>query len=301
MITVILGILKVIGLILLVILGLIVLLLMLVLLVPVRYEAKGSFLEKRLKGRAGVSWLLHGLSVKAVYDGELDLVIRILGIRIGGRAKEDAEAEAEKREEAEPLIPEPPITEPPAASQPEVQEPLGHQESSEAVHVPKTESRTEQESGARVRPVRRICAKLKEKIRAVREKIRGLRQKLLKLKEKKEKLQGFLQNEDNKKTLALVKRQIFRLIRHILPRRMKGWFRFGFDDPYTTGQVLMYLSPFYGLYADKVQLIPVFEESVLEGELQLKGRIRIGTVLVTAARLLFDRNFRKLLKKLWKA
>ena len=83
----------------------------------------------------------------------------------------------------------------------------------------------------------------------------------------------------------------------MLPRRVKGKLRFGFDDPYTTGQVLMYLAPFYGLYARKLELIPVFEEPVLDGELYLKGKVRIGTVLVLAARMMLDRNFRSLLKK----
>jgi len=64
---------------------------------------------------------------------------------------------------------------------------------------------------------------------------------------------------------------------------------------------LTYISPFYGLYADKLELIPVFEESVLEGQLQVKGRIRIGTVLMIAGRMLLDKNFRKLLRMWMKA
>jgi len=158
----------------------------------------------------------------------------------------------------------------------------------------------------------RICDKLKaavEGIRGKREKIiqgiRGkldrIREKVTKLKEKKETIQEFLQDRKNLQMLRLAVRQVFRLIRHILPRKMKGWFRFGFDDPYTTGQILTYVSPFYGLYADRVKLIPDFGESVLEGELRLKGKIRIGTALIIAARMLLNKNFRKLLKKLLRA
>ncbi len=39
----------------------------------------------------------------------------------------------------------------------------------------------------------------------------------------------------------------------------------------------------------------------MEGELRLRGRIRIGSVLGMAAVTLFDKNFRALLKKLLRA
>lgn len=316
----ILGVLKIIGLILLAVLGLIVLLILLVLLVPVRYQAEGAFLEKHPKGRAGGSWLLHALSVQAVYEDQFDLVIRVLGIRIGGRKKaapEDsvekesqAEGKVQKKDEnkkeepvvSEPVVPEPAISEPvipePAISEPAAEAPEARKKED---HRPKNDVPKSAEPEEKKGIFQRIRGKWESLHDKITGKLQELRQKFLDLKEKKEKLQNFLQDENNKKTLALAKRQLFRLVRHILPRRMTGWFRFGFDDPYTTGRVLTILSPFYGLYADKVKLIPVFEESVLEGELQLKGRIRIGTVLVTAGRMLLDKNFRKILKKLWKA
>jgi hypothetical protein len=116
--------------------------------------------------------------------------------------------------------------------------------------------------------------------------------------EKKQWIKAFLDNEDNRKTLRLLKRQCIRLIRHVFPRKLRGRIRFGFDDPYTTGQILTWISPFYGLYADKLELIPVFEEQALEGELSMKGRVRIGTVIVIVVRVFLNRNFRRLLHEL---
>lgn len=115
--------------------------------------------------------------------------------------------------------------------------------------------------------------------------------------EQKDRAAEFLKNEENKETFRLLKRQVKALFRHILPGKMRGKVKFGFDDPYTTGQVLMYISPFYGIYGKRFQVIPVFEEPVLEGEAWLKGRIRIGTVLAIGIRMLFDKNFRTLLRK----
>lgn len=107
----------------------------------------------------------------------------------------------------------------------------------------------------------------------------------------------FLEDEENKQTFRLLWRQLKALIRHILPTDLRGKVRFGFDDPYTTGQVLTYISPFYSLYGKKFQVIPVFEEPVMEGEGWLKGRIRFGTVLILGIRVLLDQNFRKLLRQ----
>ncbi|MCC8127166.1 MAG: DUF2953 domain-containing protein [Clostridiales bacterium] len=146
----------------------------------------------------------------------------------------------------------------------------------------------------------KLNAKCVGTIRGILQKIRSVaaaaREKFQAIRDKEEWAVAFLKNKDNQKTFCLMKRQIFRLIRHIFPQKLSGRVKFGFDDPSTTGQILTYISPFYGCYAGKLELIPVFEEKVLEGEVSLKGRARILTVLWIAARMLFDRNFRKLIR-----
>ncbi len=76
-----LGALRIGGIVLLGIVGLLLLALFLVLLVPVRYRIQGSFYGEP-KAQAGVSWLCHALSVKAVYENKLVVTARILGIRV---------------------------------------------------------------------------------------------------------------------------------------------------------------------------------------------------------------------------
>ena len=79
-----------------------------------------------------------------------------------------------------------------------------------------------------------------------------------------------------KKTFRLAKRQIFAVIRHILPRKSEGKIRFGFDDPYMTGQVLTWISPFYGLYGRHLQICPDFLEPCLEGGMEAEGTYPAG-------------------------
>ena len=131
--------------------------------------------------------------------------------------------------------------------------------------------------------------------------VKKLREGLSELFKKKEELRALLRDEANRRTWRLFKRQARAICRHILPTKITGRVKFGFDDPSTTGQVLTYISPFYGLYARSFQVIPVFEESVMEGQGMIKGRIRIGTLIVLIVRMFFDKNFRGWLRKLRKS
>lgn len=328
MISVILGILKIICLILLGILGVILLLILAVLLVPIRFEVCGSLQDKKPAGRAVVSWLLHILSFHVLYEDQLDISVRVFGFRIGqhetGQDTEDDEDREQKKknkqkkekrhhkqekedrpgkaEESEKERESGKVQEPDKVRESgKIQDP-GKVQESEKVQEPEAPGCDGHTPGRKtVFPFRRICDKLRAGVRKIREKLYAVRMKLLGLKEKKEQVQAFFQDDANRATIKLAKRQVIRLIRHVLPRKMSGRVRFGFDDPYTTGQILTYVSPFYGWYAGKVELIPVFEEAVLEGALKVRGRIRIGTVLAIAVRMLYDKNFRRILKKLWKA
>ena len=115
--------------------------------------------------------------------------------------------------------------------------------------------------------------------------------------EKIEQVRTFLNDQENRKTIGLLWRQVKKLLRHVLPRKISGRVRFGFDDPATTGQILTYISPFYGLYAKTLKLEPIFEEKVLDGELHVKGHIRAATLLWIVIRVVLNKNFRVLLKK----
>lgn len=315
-----LGILKWLGILLLVILGLVLAVLLAVLFVPIRYEAEGSFKgEPAAKGR--VSWLWRLFSCQVVYDGEAEVSLRIFGVKTG-RKKEAADG----AEEAE--IPEPVVTarekhpekeEPAGGNKPAEEAPVSGSQPGEecpAPEMPETCERTsaeklksdaakaapeqpgaETETGKKRQKKKRIRQNPFQKIKVTFQRICG---KLKTAEEKWQKLRDFLEKEENKNTFRLLKRQVIRLFRHILPGKVSGKVRFGFEDLYTTGRILTYISPFYGWYGRKIQVIPVFDEQVLEGEISLKGRIRIATLLFIGFQVWRDKNFRTLLKR-WKA
>lgn len=336
---VILLILKIIGILLLTVLGVILAVVLAVLLVPIRYQAEGSWYGE-LKAAASVSWLLHIISFRVVYKEHPEVIFRVFGFRIGAeekRHKKKRQKKKQKKKKQKPdeggqkdwkeddaAVPEPEerlnrIPEERAGQIPEEQvNPIPGERLDQMQEEMPEPGQHSEENRKRRFSIHGFCDKLKSAFRRIRQLLNNIKDRLLRvprmvdrgkrtvrnirrsfaeLGRKKEKLIAFLQDEKNQKTLKLLKRQIFAILKHLLPRRGKGRIRFGFDDPYTTGQVLMYAAPFYGLYAGKLELIPVFEEPALDGELYLKGRVRIGTVLVLAVRMMLDRNFRYLLEK----
>ncbi len=115
--------------------------------------------------------------------------------------------------------------------------------------------------------------------------------------EKRDWLVWLLTEPANVATRHLLWRQLKKLLRHIKPRKVEGDVKFGFDDPYITGRILVAISPFYGLYGESFTVTPVFDESVIEGKVRLKGRVRVFTVLVIIIRMMMDKNFRYLLSR----
>lgn len=70
-----------------------------------------------------------------------------------------------------------------------------------------------------------------------------------------------------------------RLLKHVFPRRIRGWIHFGTSDPALTGELLGGLSILFAMYGQGVRVTPDFEQEVLEGELEVKGYLR-GIVLL---------------------
>ncbi len=146
----------------------------------------------------------------------------------------------------------------------------------------------------------KLCAlyqKLLAWIRGLGHKVGTVREKVGQVLEKGEKLQAFLQDPANHRSAKLILRQIKKILRHLLPRKGKAQIVFGLEDPYQMGQILSAAAFLYPFTHDILTLSPVFDEKCLEGEISIKGYIRIGTMLGYVLRLLFDQNIRQ---QLWR-
>lgn len=152
-----------------------------------------------------------------------------------------------------------------------------------------------------------LFSKLYIRIQQVQNKIRtffkGLKKKLLKaiqtiksVKDKANLIWDLLQNEINKEGFSATFSSLKKLMKHILPTKLRSKIIFGTGDPCSTGQALGVLGILYSLYGDKVMIIPDFENSRLEGTHYARGRIRIITVLIIVIKLMIDKRFKQLKK-----
>ena len=96
------------------------------------------------------------------------------------------------------------------------------------------------------------------------------------------------------KAFPVIKKQIVRILKHVLPRSYKGYVRYGLSDPAQTGKVLGYISWLYIYLRGNISIRPEFEEQCFEASLKMKGRVRIIVVLDIARRIYFNRNIRRI-------
>lgn len=170
----------------------------------------------------------------------------------------------------------------------------GRESGQESVREPSSKD------GIAARMIKKIYGWFSDRLSQIKAAVKNIRRSFRHARRQLQKALDFWNNEENQKTFRLLIRQTKRLFKHLLPRKVKGRVCFGFEDPYYTGQVLTVVSPFYGLYARSLSIEPVFGEKALEGDLEIRGYIRLGTLLLIVLRVFANKNFRILLKK-WRS
>lgn len=243
------------------ILCLILIILGIVLLVPIRYrlkiESENSFKDLKVEARA--TWLFHLAYASAFYEKEK----LIWKLRVGWKKyhADETMTEWEETEKSEEI------------KKPKEFEKIRKKRKTEG----KTESKKEikKESGKEDKKpenkftytISKICDKIKE-------------------------IKAFLTEETHIQAFLRLKKELWYLLKKIKPDKMKGYLRFGLEDPYDTGRVLAGLSVLYPIYGECVQIYPEFDKEVLEGNLLVKGRIHLIHLLVVFLRIYRDKNVR---------
>lgn len=101
-----------------------------------------------------------------------------------------------------------------------------------------------------------------------------------------------------KAAVSLVKGQVAALFKKIRSSKIDGNVVFGMGDPASTGQILGAVGAVYGFLPEKLYITPDFEEKKLEGNLHVRGKVRLIHVLVIAVKLILDKNIRYVVKKI---
>ena len=300
--------LKIIGIMFAVILGILVLLLCIVLFCAAKYQAdlscKGT--KASLKINASVKWLfgllrfkfqLHGenyeWSVKAAWKTILkeESFFEEAEEKVIEEVEEvETAVETVVKEEIEEILKEETLKEETTKKQ-TIKEDIPS--ASEEKEMDET-SKEERKKRKKKRP--NVILRMRKKIHELIEKIKytfsNICDKIEVLEKLKDRIAAFVEYEPHRLAYRKVLDTVKICIGHFFPKKIQGDVTFGFLDPYHTGQALAGLSMIYPFIGDNVSITPDFERRMLEGEIFLKGHIRICHVVLLAGRLIFSKNVR---------
>lgn len=132
---------------------------------------------------------------------------------------------------------------------------------------------------------------------AVKAKIEQLVSRVTFLKSKVELYKRFLKASTTKKAWQVVRKYLIKLLRHINPKKIRGSLTYGTGDPASTGMQLGYISVALPLYYKKIDITPDFSRKILDGDLLIKGRIRVYNILYYACRIYFNKYVKKTIER----
>lgn len=308
-------ILKITGIILLFILGTILLIITAVLLIPVRYY---GYLEKEkmLKINGKAAWFLGVVEVTANYvENQMQMDIRLFGkslinkkskkmkkkkrqnIRPSKQRKEHEAPEMlpERKEmENERDIPEIPVTisEQKSAMQ-ETDKKSPDAERTAYVKRSTQKNRIKEFTNK----ISEIPKKVARSIKQMQRSVRNVSGKIKQIKAQITKYIDFWDLDVTQTAKNHVWKELKYLIRHYRPRKISGQLLIGFEDPSVTGQVLGILCVLAVFGGNHLKVEGDFQQSVLKGNLEMRGHIRLCHIAKSAVILLTDKNVRRTIRE----
>ena len=149
-------------------------------------------------------------------------------------------------------------------------------------------------------PAGSFFEKLSGKLSQVTDRLRGMQQKTDRLKHKLVYYKRIWDQPQTRQAIRVGFYELGEIIRHVLPRKLEVFGIVGTGDPASTGQIMAIQGMLYPWHKGNIRLKPDFEEKHIEGELHLKGRIRLGTLGICGLRILLNKNVRRLIRILRK-
>lgn len=112
---------------------------------------------------------------------------------------------------------------------------------------------------------------------------------------------GLSETYEIKILLGDVCTELFHMLRHYVPGKIKGYIHFGTGDPALTGELTGLLYILIPARASQFRVEPEFTEKVFETELIMKGKIRVCHAVWLAWKLFRNKKLMRLIKELRKS
>ena len=312
-----LTVLKIIGIVLLWILLIVLFLILLVLFVPVRYKADANIPETELdKGfdlekmhiKAGFSWLLHLISGGIDYPESKEFTIRVLGIKVFPRKNKDSKVTEQKTEDDLAIAEEENIDnnedeildnnadkDTSLSSDNSIDNNGNAPESNSANFTENSEN--EPEDKALIEIITDIFEKIENILKTPQTVLRKIQYTISRVCGKIGMIKNTLENDIFKRAFSLVKRKLIRILKMILPDKIKADILFGTGDPADTAEVLAVYSALYPTLYKKVSFEPDFDRKVLRADVHVKGHITLFTILYCVLVCYFNKDVKKTIKR----
>lgn len=297
-----LTILKVLGIILLSILGLLLIIILLFLFVPFVYKIRVKYVDKQLEAEGEVSFLFRLLRARAAYKDELSYEAKaafftLISSEKAGRDEEDGKEAHKESKAADVKTEDTSLKTTAAGTQVDFKQAVCGQVNEENKAGKKAKSKkVKKQKSKKNKKKLNIFAKIEEIKEKIEAKWTAFKEDFLSLNNKKEAVLKFINAEGTADGIFYLLTQSKILVKMILPKKIKGWLRFGTGDVYTEGQYLTYLCFVYPLYAGKFDIIPDWEEEVIEVDASFSGKIRMFAMLLIGLKLLFSKKVKALLR-----
>lgn len=315
MLHILLTILKVIGIIILVLISLVILIIAAILFVPIRYSIDAIYDRKvkNLDFKIKITYLLHLISVKYIYKDD-GLSIKIFGIKTHFFDKETKAMEEKINKETKMFEKMSSEIKDNMTEMPEVYEQLkkiDEERDRLAENVNKKEENiennnkdndTEENTEEFIKVEKQnIFSRIYSKIKAIIIKIKYRFIKfcdtIKKICKNVNDLKEFISDDNTKEAFGFLKKETLILLKHIRPRRIKGYVHFGFDDPSYTGNLLGLIYMILRGSPKEFRINPDFENKVFDGEIHAKGKVQCYLLLIIGIRLYKNDNLKLLLER----
>ena len=111
-------------------------------------------------------------------------------------------------------------------------------------------------------------------------------------------IQDTLESPTFERAYRCAKKDLFLILRHVKPKKLSADILLGLGDPATTAQVLAAVNVADAFLSYDIDLEPDFENKVVEADVDIKGKIALWRVLLSAARVYFNKDIRKVWKRI---
>ena len=264
-----------------------------VLFVPVRYRVHAERYENTAV-RGKITWLLHIICIKFVYENEqTDVVLKVFGFSLRKKrkniSKEKSSVDNEQGiKEKSSIDNESDIKEKNSDNIPD-----GNEDTSKG----KTEKRTDK-TDKKEEAQSQDRSKNNSRKKGLSENFSNFLKVVKNAGNRAALIKQFLAAEETADMICFAKKNMLHLWKHIRPRKIKSGIRFGAGEPDVTGELLGVLAVLMAGMGIMLNITPDFENTVLEGYIQIEGRITVFKLLVIIVRIYFSDEWKSFSKSI---